>query len=61
MPWNTALFNSIGEKLGLDRAFWLVMLLLVIANVGVVRAVLTNRYLALRLFGVEGRENPKRG
>jgi hypothetical protein len=45
----------------LDRAFWLVMLLLVIANVGVVRAVLTNRYLALRLFGVEGRENPKRG
>lgn len=44
----------------LDRAFWLVMLLLVIANVGVVRAVLTYRYLALRLFGAEGRENPKR-
>ena len=39
----------------LDRAFWLVLLLLLIAQVGVVVAVLTYRYLALKLFGPEGR------
>ena len=39
----------------LDRAFWLALLLLLIAHVGVVIAVLTYRYLALKLFGPQGR------